>query len=258
MIDRVDHYRHIDAGVTGEAAVAKDRKDASEAASEFESLFIYYMLETMRNSVTKSGLFGNDRGEEVYRGMLDEELSNSIAKAGGIGLKEILLRGLDGYNKAKAVDTSEDGSMAVKDGVPAVVDGWLAGKETNFRLPLKGNISSAYGIRKDPFTGEDRFHHGIDIPAPEGTPIYPSMEGTVIFSGEKPGYGNIVEIRHDNGYITRYAHNRENMVKEGQRVATSDMIATVGSTGRATGAHLHLEVRVEGFAVNPLEVMPFG
>jgi len=112
-------------------------------------------------------------------------------------------------------------------------------------------ISSDFGLRIDPITGAQRFHHGIDITARQGTPVYPAAPGRVIFSGEKGGYGNMVEVLHENGYVTRYGHNQKNLVKEGDRVDISSPVAYVGSTGRSTGPHLHFEVLKSGTAVNP-------
>jgi len=123
-------------------------------------------------------------------------------------------------------------------------------------LPIRegGRVSSSFGYRKDPFTGAAKFHHGIDIAASEGTEIYPAKAGDVVFSGFRKGYGNIVEVDHGDGLVTRYAHNRANRVAAGERVGTDTVIAEVGSTGRSTGPHLHFEVQYEGQKVPPQAV----
>ena len=123
-------------------------------------------------------------------------------------------------------------------------------------LPIRegGRVSSSFGYRKDPFTGAVKFHHGIDIAAAEGTGIYPAKAGDVVFSGFRKGYGNIVEVDHGDGLVTRYAHNRANRVAAGDRVGTDTVIAEVGSTGRSTGPHLHFEVQYEGQKVPPQAV----
>jgi murein DD-endopeptidase MepM/ murein hydrolase activator NlpD len=118
----------------------------------------------------------------------------------------------------------------------------------------EGRLTSGYGMRRDPFTGRQRFHHGIDLAAPVGTPILAPKGGTVVFSGWRPGYGNLVEIRHEDGALSRYGHNSANTVRRGERVDAGSMIAKVGSTGRSTGPHVHFEVRRDGRSVNP---MPF-
>jgi len=223
------------------------KQDIERVASEFESLFIYYLLKAMRETIIKSTLLGNTRGEEIYRAMLDEELAKSIARAGGIGLRELILQSLK-REDSPSLEKGRDRNMEIYKEM---------GEE--FQLPIKGGkISSGYGLREDPISGKYKFHYGIDIAAPEGTPVHPARAGVVIYSGKRPGYGNVVEIRHDNGYITRYAHNQRNLVKEGDRVTTDDVIALVGQTGRATGPHIHFEIRIEGLAVNPAEIIPVG
>ena len=122
-------------------------------------------------------------------------------------------------------------------------------------MPLEGKVSSHYGWRRDPFTEEPRFHKGVDLAAPRGTPVLSSAEGTVVFSGWQGGYGNTVVIRHPDGYETRYAHNAQNLVHEGEHVGQGDMIARVGSTGRSTGPHLHFEVTKGGKAVDPADLL---
>ncbi len=119
-------------------------------------------------------------------------------------------------------------------------------------IPVKkGNLSSKYGIRKDPFNGRKRMHNGIDIAARRGTKIYPLGKGKVIFSGRKSGYGNLVEILHGENIISRYAHLNKSLVKKGQMVTKNDIIALVGSTGRSTGPHLHLEIAINGTTIDP-------
>jgi len=112
-------------------------------------------------------------------------------------------------------------------------------------------ITSDFGLRKDPFTGEGEVHDGIDFAAPQATPIRAFGPGTVTFSGWQPGYGKCVIIRHETGLETLYAHNSANLVKVGQKVSADSTIARVGSTGNSTGPHLHFEVRKDGLAVNP-------
>jgi len=119
-------------------------------------------------------------------------------------------------------------------------------------------VSSGFGNRKDPFTGGRAFHSGIDFPAPRGTAVLSAGYGKVSFVGEKSGYGNVVEITHSNGLITRYGHLSAFLVKEGQIVDTGTPIAKVGSTGRSTGPHLHFEVRRKDVAVDPGQYLAVG
>lgn len=118
--------------------------------------------------------------------------------------------------------------------------------------PVKGGyISSEYGERLDPFTGSRTFHDGVDIAGRPGTKVAAVGSGIVIFSGEKQGYGKVVKIHHGNGFITLYAHNQRLTVQVGDYVSKGQQIATVGSTGRSTGPHLHFEVQLNGATVDP-------
>lgn len=119
-------------------------------------------------------------------------------------------------------------------------------------MPVQGYISSYFGGRPDPFSGLSARHTGIDIAAPRGTPVHAVAEGMVTFAGVRHGYGNVIEIDHGNGYMTRYAHNSKLVAHPGQRVHIGDVIADAGSTGRSTGSHVHFEVWYKGHVVNPL------
>ena len=119
-------------------------------------------------------------------------------------------------------------------------------------IPAAGmNLSSGFGYRRDPFTGAGAMHAGLDFKGPHGSPIYSAAAGTISFAGRKAGYGNVVEVDHGHGIITRYAHLSGFAARAGQRVVPGQLIARMGSTGRSTGTHLHFEVRVNGTAVNP-------
>ena len=120
-------------------------------------------------------------------------------------------------------------------------------------------VSSSYGYRADPFTGGGAFHAGLDFPAPLGAPIYAAARGIVTFVGQKQGYGNVIEVSHGNGLMTRYAHMSGFRAHTGQQVGAGDVIGAIGNTGRSTGPHLHFEVRINDQPVNPrpfLEALP--
>lgn len=113
------------------------------------------------------------------------------------------------------------------------------------------NLSSGFGYRRDPFTGAASVHPGLDFAGPTGSAIRAAARGVISFVGQKSGYGNVVEVDHGHGIVTRYAHLSAFDSVVGQRVGPGDLIARMGSTGRSTGPHLHFEVRVGGTAVNP-------
>lgn len=116
----------------------------------------------------------------------------------------------------------------------------------------EGYIGSGFGERSDPINGSVEHHLGLDFDAPPGTEIHAVADGVVTWNGDKAGYGNVIEIDHGNGYMTRYAHNQKNLARVGERVHAGDVIARVGTTGRVTGPHCHFEVWLNGKPVNPL------
>ena len=115
----------------------------------------------------------------------------------------------------------------------------------------RGLVSSKFGQRIDPFTGKRGMHKGIDIAGKEGTEILAVADGIVTWSGKRKGYGNLVEIDHGTGYVTRYGHNKKQLVEFGDTVHKGQAIALIGSTGRSTGPHVHVEVMENGKHVNP-------
>lgn len=117
----------------------------------------------------------------------------------------------------------------------------------------KGWLSSYFGVRTDPFTGKRARHYGLDFAGSDGGDIVAVGAGVVTYSGPRYGYGNMVEINHGNGFVTRYAHNKENLVAVGEVVKKGQQIAVMGSSGRSTGPHVHFEVLQNGKVVNPLK-----
>ena len=117
-------------------------------------------------------------------------------------------------------------------------------------------ISSGYGLRVDPFSKQRVWHLGLDLASHIGAPIRAAAAGIVTRAELHEGYGLMVEIDHGNHFITRYAHNRENLVSAGDVVNKSQLIAKMGNTGRSTGPHVHFEVRKNGRSINPLRYMP--
>lgn len=121
-------------------------------------------------------------------------------------------------------------------------------------IPVRtGFVSSGFGYRFDPFTGSKVFHAGVDFDGPRGADILAVASGVVTWSGKRPGYGNVVDVDHGNGYMTRYAHNDKNLVKVGDVVEGGQLIAKMGATGRATGSHVHMEVWYQGKPINPAQ-----
>ncbi len=147
--------------------------------------------------------------------------------------------------------------MALRDGQLAALENVILARELNAQIhpegrPVKaGFVSSHFGERQDPFSGHQAFHRGVDFAGSAGAEVVAVAAGVVTWSGTKAGYGNLVEISHGNGYVTRYGHNQRNLVSVGATVKKGEPIALMGSTGRSTGPHVHFEVLRNGKQVNP-------
>lgn len=116
----------------------------------------------------------------------------------------------------------------------------------------RGFLSSGFGLRQDPFSGSTAFHRGVDFAGNAGDGVIAVGAGVVTFAGYKAGYGYMVDVTHGDGYVTRYAHNARVLVKQGDTVTRGQRLATMGSSGRSTGPHVHFEVLRNGRPVNPL------
>ena len=242
-----------------QAAEPTARKDSNpvEAARKFEAYLAQTMLREMRKTVPEGGLFSGP-AMDTFVDMFDQAVGERIAEGGRLGLAHQLTR-------AMGQDAAPGGAIP---GLPPLSGG--RGRLLPLGLPevghpemphshgvkrgswpVAGAVSSHFGGRSDPFTGEHRHHSGLDIAAPSGTPIRAVEGGEVIVAGRRKGYGNVVMVRHDDGTTGLYAHCRDLGVTTGDRVQAGESIATVGSTGRATGPHLHFELRADGKAVDP-------
>ncbi len=130
----------------------------------------------------------------------------------------------------------------------------IAAFKLPFSMPVKDKFrwTSGFGYRNDPKGAGTRMHEGTDMAGASGTAIYATADGTVTHAGWESGYGQLVEIRHDFGIITRYAHLSKVRAEVGQRVSRGDRIGDMGNTGRSTGTHLHYEVHLGGTPVDPM------
>ncbi|HXV14205.1 MAG TPA: M23 family metallopeptidase [Candidatus Krumholzibacteria bacterium] len=125
-------------------------------------------------------------------------------------------------------------------------------KTPSLRPVNVGFVSSRFGWRMDPISGRRAMHRGVDFSARMGTPVYATADGVVTYSGVERTYGNVVEISHGSGFVTRFAHLQRRLVQKGQRVTRGDVVGRVGSTGRSTFSHLHYEIEHNGERVDPL------
>lgn len=191
-------------------------------------------------------------GENLYRiGKAYDVSAEELARANRLKTPSQIYIGqrilIPGASRPLPVDTIAPAEVAPVARTPAVP---LDSDTEPFLWPVRGTINSGYGARGS------SFHDGIDIAAPEGTPIQAIERGEVIYADQLRGYGNIVIVRHPGGITSVYAHNQVNLVRDGQQVSKGEVIAKVGSTGRVTGPHLHLEIRKNNAAQDPLRYLP--
>ncbi len=242
-----------------------ERAELRQAAQDFEAMFINLLMQEMWPD-EEEGLFGKSTAGDIYNKMFTTELSKVMSSSGQMGLAEMVERQVgemlgmeeeDGFIPGKVLGRALP--QPIRRGAERVyeaVERTAAQAAERFLRPLsEGWISSRFGMRNDPFDGEPRHHDGVDIAAPEGSPVKASADGTVKFSGRQAGYGNLVIIEHSGGIETRYAHNSDNHVRKGEVVSKGQVIASVGDSGRATGPHLHFEVRKDGEAVDPIDFL---
>jgi murein DD-endopeptidase MepM/ murein hydrolase activator NlpD len=202
-----------------------------DVASQVQGMFVEVMLKAMEESVdAEDGLFGNSMSSDMYRGMMRENLAKAISEKMNSPLEGVLDTAL-----TRPSTTADEQHNTATPIIPAST---LAPAN----LPVSGVISSPEGWRRDPIDGSTRYHAGTDIAAPTGTPIRAVADGRVIESGSKGSYGNAVVIQTEDGHKMLYAHNSKNFVQVGDWVSRGEPIAEVGSTGRATGPHVHFEV----------------
>jgi murein DD-endopeptidase MepM/ murein hydrolase activator NlpD len=241
---------------------AKQKSELKKVAQEFEAVFIAHLLKVMRETIEESGLLEGGFGKSIYTELFDQEVSLSLAKRGTLGISNLLYQSLSANIDAKESEKPDQPSAADPVDISAAPSSPAtqspdAGNTqeceiTDLQLPVQASISSAFGMRKDPYSHRTRFHNGLDLAAPEGMKVVPAMSGTVVFAGYESGYGNTVLVQHSGGIQTRYGHLGSINVKTGDPVTSQEILGTVGNTGRSTGPHLHFEVIRMGRPVDPL------
>ncbi len=232
---------------------SSDHSAFTKEAVKFESMFIKSLLDSMRKTVEESDVFGDPSSSSrtIYQSMLDSEYSQIMASQRKFGIADMLMEqfGIEepSDTSATAGVQSEYGLLSGVGQLPAHLDRQL----NRFVAPLSGPISSPFGMREHPITGQMGMHDGVDLAVPVGTPVASSKAGQVIFAGEKGGYGKVVIVEHAKGYRTIYGHLDSINVEAGDRVRQGQVLARSGNTGRSTGPHLHFEIQKDGRPINP-------
>jgi murein DD-endopeptidase MepM/ murein hydrolase activator NlpD len=275
-------------GATAEATAAsapsaKDAARLKDLAAEFESMLLGQMLRTMRESGSwkdEAEGEGDTFGGGALFETLDAELSRHLSKAQGFGLAGTLMPQLMAMRGIATAGTDAAASASTLPGtrptalpstlpttlpttaapglvssVPGIAGVGVAegGGATVSPLDSGRTVTSAFGWRRDPFTGGATYHRGVDLRAAYGEPVSAMAGGRVVFAGAQGGYGNTVVLEHANGVRSRYAHLSSILVDQGGEVAAGDSIGRAGRSGRATGTHLHFEVTQDGRPIDPAQ-----
>ncbi len=225
-------------------------RNAAEGARTLESILLKQLIQD-------SGAFQgmSQAGGKIYGEMFCEALANAVSQGGGVGIAKLV---------EATFDKGTSGTQA-GEADPNIAGDYLFGHARALKphdaspseaAPVDATnvapeVSSGFGARKDPINGSHGFHTGVDVAAGEGSPILAAAPGVVLRVGRRGGYGNAVEIDNGSGISTLYGHASALSVKAGDHVEAGEAIAQVGHTGRATGPHLHFEVRKDGKPTDP-------
>jgi murein DD-endopeptidase MepM/ murein hydrolase activator NlpD len=250
---------------TNQVSSSGPSQQLEHVSREFETLLLSFVFKAMRKTIPKEDPLGKAQDRDWYTDLFDFELAKNFTRGKSVGLSAYLqqsfqrmqnrpallasptARGLSAEYRPKAAPPVDTRRLTVAFPFEPLSQAMI--------LPVVGRLSSHYGDRPDPFTGEAKQHRGIDIISPVGTEIRAAWPGIVTFSGWKDGYGQTVILSHTDGYTTQYAHNSENLVQLHERVSHGQPVALVGQTGRATGPHVHFEVHKNGSPIDPMPLL---
>lgn len=237
------------------------RKSPLEVAREFEAILVAQVIGAMRKTVSAMQVLGGGAANKILDGAFDQQLARDITKDAHLGLAEQLAEQIERHEHAVAPETARAARAGVAGAVTPTADGTVDPADEVALAQLvsvpEAKVTSGYGVRRDPITGAAAFHGGIDVAAPRGSAIRAVAPGEVIFSGRRGRAGNVVEVRHGD-LVDTYAHIQRSLVRAGQKVAAGDVLATVGSTGRSTGPHVHFQVSRDGQVIDPATVLGTG
>jgi murein DD-endopeptidase MepM/ murein hydrolase activator NlpD len=246
-----------------------ERERLKRIAAEFESMLLVQMLKDMRKAGTWSD--GDEERDSLGAASMfetiDVELASHLARVKGLGLQNQLLEAFGGMEKPETkpgkiepgssfdapTPKIEPGSISPTPVAPTTESAPVAAASgANFTdvhdstarnvRPVNGDVTSAFGWRRDPFTNRMKFHQGVDLRAAYGQEVQAASAGIVVFSGDQGGYGTSVVVEHQDGTRTRYAHLSATLVRKGDQVGAGEPVGRAGRSGRATGTHLHFEV----------------
>ena len=226
-------------------------KDAKTAAKRLEAFFVRQLLAEARPKGGGGGADGIDGGfaGDTFKQMLDEAVADKVASAGGMGMAQMFAKQLGGGSEIAGVPGPIRPFGDLGPDLPGM---------PRLTLPVAGtHVVSGYGPRTG-HTGSTHQHQGLDLAARQGTPVEAAASGVVVHAGPGGNYGNLVTVRHPDGFETRYAHLSAVGVAVGDTASAGQQLGNVGSTGLSDGPHLHFEVRRKGEAFDPTALLPLN
>jgi murein DD-endopeptidase MepM/ murein hydrolase activator NlpD len=233
-----------------------DRAQIKLLAQQFEAMLTTQMLREMRRSMLDDDQEEKENGfgVETMTDTADAELGSALSKAGGIGLTSGLLKAFERQiaGASQSIDSSTAGNTSSVSAQPEVIESPIPKPLQVGDVTAPARVSSRFGWRQDPLTGEASFHQGVDLAVAYGRDVKAAADGVVSFAGVQNGYGNTVVIDHQDGRQTRYAHLSQELVRAGDAVTEGQVLGKSGNSGRSTGPHLHFEVLVNGKPVDPV------
>lgn len=219
-----------------ELTVGKFKKELAELNTSNHKFRVMVGLPEAKNLQQVSGIGGESESNNLQEFV--QECQDTLIKKLYADIENIKLEISKEQNNLQEITETVEDKKSLLVSTPAI---W----------PTTGWITSGFGYRRSPFTGQREMHKGLDIAARFGTSIKATADGIVTFSGRKGSLGKVVVLEHNYGYSTRFGHTSELLVRVGEKVKRGQIIARVGTTGRSTAPHLHYEVRLKGVAVNP-------
>jgi murein DD-endopeptidase MepM/ murein hydrolase activator NlpD len=254
-IDHVDNSPTQGISLDSSRQTDADRAQIKLLAQQFEAMLMTQMLREMRRSMLDDDQEQKENGFglETMTDTTDAELGSALSRAGGIGLTSNLLKAFErqiaGVSQGRESGAAGNTAASVQ---PEVVASPNPKPLQVGDVTAPARVSSRFGWRQDPLTGEASFHPGVDLAVAYGHDVKAAADGVVSFAGVQNGYGNTVVIDHQDGRQTRYAHLSRELVRAGDAVTEGQVLGKSGNSGRSTGPHLHFEVLVNGKPVDPV------
>jgi murein DD-endopeptidase MepM/ murein hydrolase activator NlpD len=255
-IDNVDNSAPQGISLDSSQQTDADRAQIKLLAQQFEAMLMTQMLREMRRSMLDDDQEQKENGFglETMTDTSDAELGSALSRAGGIGLTSNLLKAFERQiaGASQSIESSGAGNVSGASAQAETVASPITKPLQVSDVTAPARVSSRFGWRQDPLTGEASFHPGVDLAVAYGHDVKAAADGMVSFAGVQNGYGKTVVIDHHDGRQTRYAHLSQELVRAGDAVTEGQVLGKSGNSGRSTGPHLHFEVLVNGKPVDPV------